>query len=210
MIRVLIADDHTIVREGLKQILADNPSIEVTGEASSGIEVIKKINEKYFDVVVLDISMPGQNGLDTLKQIKYMKPATSVLILSMHPEEQYAIRSIKAGASGYLTKDSASEELITAIQKISEGRRYITSSLAEKLASALTADTKKMPHENLSDREYQVLCLIASGYTVTQISKRLSLSIKTVSTYRSRLLTKMNMENNSQITHYAIKYNLVE
>lgn len=210
MIRVLIADDHTIVREGLKQILADNPFIEVIGEASSGTEVIRKINEKDFDVVVLDISMPGQNGLDTLKQIKYMKPAISVLILSMHPEEQYAIRSIKAGASGYLTKDSASEELITAIQRVSEGRRYITSSLAEKLASALTVDTKKMPHENLSDREYQVLCLIASGQTVTQISKLLSLSIKTVSTYRSRLLTKMNMENNSQITHYAIKHNLVE
>ena len=210
MIKVLIADDHTIVREGLKQILADNPSIHVAGEASSGTEVIKKIQEKEFDVVVLDISMPGQSGLDTLKQIKYMKPALSVLILSMHPEEQYAIRSIKAGASGYLTKDSATEELITAIQRISEGRRYITLSLAEKLAFALSADTKKLPHEDLSDREYQVLCLIASGHTVTQISKKLSLSIKTVSTYRSRLLAKMNMQNNSQITHYAIKHDLVD
>ena len=210
MINILIADDHTIVREGLKRILQQTEDIKRIDEASDGEEVIQKVGRTDYDLVLLDISLPGRSGLDILKQLKCMKPALPVLVLSMHPEEQYAIRSIRAGASGYLTKESASQELIEAIRKVAQGKRYITSSLAERMAFQIELDTKKSLHEALSDREYQVFCMIASGKTVKEIAGVLSLSVKTISTHRSRILKKMNMKNNAQLTHYAIKYSLVD
>jgi len=209
MIRVLVADDHTIVREGLKQILSDTPDIEVAEEAANAKEVITKVSDNDYDLVLLDISFPGRSGIDILKQLKCLKPKLPVLILSMYPEEQYAVRSLKAGASGYLTKESASDELINAIRKVTQGQKYITTSLAERLVFELDKDYGDQPHEILSDREYQVMCLIASGKTVKEIAEALSLSVKTISTHRSRILTKMAMRNNSQLTHYAIKNKLV-
>lgn len=210
MIKILIADDHTIVREGLKQILSDISDVVVAGEAGSGQEALKKVRAHVYDLLLLDISLPGMSGLDVLKQIKCLKPDLPVLILSMYPEEQYAIRTLRAGASGYLTKESASDELIEAIRKVAAGRKYITTSLAEKIAGDWEVEKDKPLHETLSDREYQVFCMIASGKTVKEISRTLALSIKTVSTHRSRILKKMDMRNNAQITHYAIKRNLVE
>jgi two-component system invasion response regulator UvrY len=210
MIRILVADDHTIVREGLKQIFVDTLDMVVAGEAKNGEEVIKKVEDNDYDIVLLDISLPGRSGLDVLKQLRCLKPKLPVLILSMHPEEQYAIRSLRAGASGYLTKESASAELIDAIRKISAGRKYITRHLAEKIAFEIDVDSKKPIHESLSDREYQVLCMIASGKTVKEIAEILSLSVKTISTHRSRILNKMGMKNNAQIMRYALKHRLVE
>jgi len=210
MIKILIADDHAIVREGLKQILQETPDIVVSEEARNGEEVMAKAGAKDFDLVLLDISLPGRSGLDILKQLKCQKPELPVLILSMHPEEQYAVRSLRAGASGYLTKESAPSELIEAIKRVAQGKKYITSSLAEKLAFEVGANFEKPIHEALSDREYQVLCMLASGRTVNEIAKALSLSIKTISTHRSRILKKMGMKNNAQLIHYAIRHNLVE
>lgn len=210
MIRVLVADDHTIVREGLKQILSDTPDIEVADEAANAKEVITKVSDNEYDLVLLDISFPGRSGIDILKQLKCLKPKLPVLILSMYPEEQYAIRSLKAGASGYVTKESASDELIAAIRQVTKGKKYITTSLAERLVFELEKDYEDQPHEVLSDREYQVMCLIASGKTVKEIAEALSLSVKTISTHRSRILRKMAMHNNAQLTHYAIKLGLVE
>jgi two-component system invasion response regulator UvrY len=209
MIKTIIADDHSIVREGLKQILNETNDVSVSGEAKNGMELLEELRRQKFDVVVLDISMPGINGLDALKQIKIINPDLPVLVLSMHPEEQYAIRVLKAGASGYLTKESASEELLNAIRRIASGRKYVSPSLAEKLAVELDVDREKPLHETLSDREYQVLCMIASGRTVKEIAGELSLSVKTVSTYRSRILDKMHMANNAQLTYYAIENDLV-
>ena len=210
MIRIFIADDHTIVREGLKQIILEIPDMNIAGEAVDGHEVLKKTLENDYDVVVLDITMPGINGLDVLKQIKTQKPKLPILMLSMHPEEQYAVRAIKAGAAGYLTKETVSEELVKAIRTASTGRKYITPSLGEKLAYFLEINSEKLPHELLSDREYQVICMIATGKTVVEIAEDLYLSEKTISTYRSRILEKMNMKNNAELTHYAIKHGLVE
>jgi len=210
MIKILIADDHTVVREGLKQIISETSDLKVVGEARNGNEVLTQIWETEYDVVLLDISMPGQNGLDILKQLKNTKPEISVLILSMHPEEQYAIRALKLGASGYLTKDSASEELISAIRKVSLGGKYVSASLAEKIAVHLEIEREKQLHEKLSNREYQVMCMIAAGKTVNQISDELALSVKTISTYRSRILEKMNMKNNAELTYYAVKNGLIE
>jgi len=210
MIKILIADDHAIVREGLKQILSESPDLVVVAEASSGQEVLEKISKNDLDLVVLDIAMPGRGGLDILKEIKTQKPRLPVLMLSMYPEEQYAIRVLKAGASGYLTKESAPDELVKAIRQISQGKKYISPSLAEKLAIDLELGPDKLPHEILSDREYQVMCMIASGKTLKEIADGLSLSIKTISTYRSRILEKMNMKTNAELTHYAIKNNLVD
>jgi len=210
LVKILIADDHTIVREGLKQILAEVPDWVVAGEASHGFEVTEKLKRKHFDIVMLDISMPDKSGLDILKEIKSKKPKLPVLILSVHPEEQYAIRVLKAGASGYLTKDSAPEELIKAIRIALQGRKYVSSSLAEKLALDLESDIEGPLHERLSDREYQVLCLIARGKTVNQIAKELFLSPKTISTFRTRILEKMNMKTNAELIQYAIKNSLVD
>jgi two-component system invasion response regulator UvrY len=210
MIRILIADDHIIVREGLKQIIAASPDLVVEDEASDGHEFLEKLRKKDFDVIVLDISMPGMHGLDVLKQVKIEKPKIPVLVLSMHPEDQYAIRALKAGAAGYLTKASAPAELIRAIRKIFQGGKYVSSSLAEKLASILETGARESLHQNLSDREYQVMCMIASGKTVKEIAEELALSVKTISTYRSRILEKMEMKTNAELTHYAIKNQLVD
>ncbi len=210
MIKILIADDHAIVREGLKQIVADTSDMIVTAEASDGHEVLALLSKNNYDVVVLDMAMPGLTGLDILKQIKRETPELPVLILSVHPEEQYAVRSLKAGASGYLTKESAPDELITAIRKISMGGKYIPSSLAEKLAFELEVDAEKPPHKTLSDREFQVMCMIAKGRTIKNIAEELFLSPKTVSTYRFRILEKMKMKSNEELTHYARNNHLVD
>jgi two-component system invasion response regulator UvrY len=210
MIRILIADDHAIIREGLKQIISETPDMTVADEAIDGHEVLSKALKNDYDVVVLDITMPGRNGLDVLKELKKQKPELPVLVLTIHPEEQYAVRVLKAGASGYLTKESAPEELTAAIRKISEGKKYVKSSLAEKLVSDLNVDTEKPLHNALSDREFEVMCMIATGKTVKQIGEELFLSEKTVSTYRSRILEKMGMKNNAELIHYAIKHGLVE
>lgn len=210
MIKILVVDDHIIVREGLKKILVDTPDMVVADEASNGQEVTKKIWNNDYDLILLDISLPGRSGLDVLKQLKCTKPEVPILILSVHPEEQYALRSLRAGASGYLTKQSAPDELIGAIRKVAKGRKYITSSIAEKLAFELEVDVRKLPHETLSDREYQVMCMIGSGKTVKEIAETLSLSVKTISTHRAHILRKMKMANNAQLTHYAIKNALVD
>ena len=210
MIKILIADDHAIVREGLKQILSESDDLAVADEASTGQEVLEKINKNDLDLVILDIAMPGRGGLDILKEIKTQKPKLPVLMLSMYPEEQYAVRVLKSGAAGYLTKESAPGELVMAIRQISQGKKYISPSLAEKLAVDLEISPDKPSHETLSDREYQVMCMIASGKTLKEIADGLSLSIKTISTYRSRILEKMNLKTNAELTHYAIKNNLVD
>lgn len=210
MINIMIADDHAIVRAGLKQILSDYSDMAVVDEACDGQELLEKIKKRNPDVILLDISMPGRSGLDILKQIKMEKPNLPVLVLSMHSEEQYAIRTIRAGASGYLTKESASEKLIEAIKKVHEGGKYISMTLAEKLAETLLHDTKNAAHENLTDREYQVFFNIARGKTVSEIASEMFLSVKTISTYRRRILNKMNMKNNSELTRYALENNLIE
>jgi len=208
-IKILIADDHPIVRAGFKQVLSETPDLIAADEAGNGQEVLEFLKKKKYDVVLLDISMPGKNGLEILKDLKTDYPRLPVLILSIYPEEQYAIRALRAGASGYLTKASAPHELISAIRKISAGGRYISASLAEKLASYLDADMTKSPHETLSDREHQVMRLIASGKTVSEIAGSLNLSVKTISTYRSHVLEKMKMKNNAEITLYAVQNKLV-
>lgn len=209
MIRVLIADDHAIVRSGLKQILADTPDIVVSAEATNGREALQQLETKPCDVLVLDITMPGRSGLDILKDVKQLRPGLPILVLSMHAEEQFATRTLKAGASGYMNKESAPEELVKAIRKVHSGGKYVSVSQAERMVAELTGDSEKLPHELLSDREYETLCLIASGKTASQIAKELSLSVKTVSTYRARILEKMNFTTNAQLTHYAIKNGLV-
>ena len=209
-IRILIADDHPIVRAGFKQVLSETPDLVVADEAGNGQEVLEHLKKKKYDVVLLDISMPGKNGLEILKELKTDYPKLPGLILSIYPEEQYAIRALKAGAAGYLTKASAPHELISAIRKISVGGRYISASLAEKLANYLDVDMTKSPHETLSDREHQVMRLIASGKTVSEIAKNLNLSVKTISTYRTHILEKMKMKNNAEITLYAVQNKLVE
>ena len=209
MIRILVADDHAVVRNGLKQIVSDTPDMVVAAEASNGQEALNKALEDDYDVVLLDITMPDRSGLDILKEIKGQKRELPVLMLSIHPEEQYALRALKAGAAGYLTKESASEELIRAIRRVSDGGKYLTLALTEKLASILETDAEKPLHQVLSDREYQVLCMIASGKRVKQIADELLLSAKTISTYRSRVLQKMKMNNNVELIRYAIQNQLV-
>lgn len=210
MVKVLIADDHMMFREGLKQILSRQADIVVSDEAGNASELLEKVRGGDFDVILLDIAMPGRDGIDALKEIKQLKPGLSILILSMYPEDQYAVRAIKAGASGYLTKNRAGRELIAALRKVALGKKYISPDVGEQLASELERDTDHAVHQSLSDREYQVMCMIASGRTVKQISEELSLSVSTISTNRARLLKKMNLKNNAEVTHYAIKHGLVE
>jgi two-component system invasion response regulator UvrY len=210
MLRIIIADDHPIVRAGLKQIMAEAADLVVAAEANNGRELLNQVRRETFDMILLDISMPGMDGLDVLKQLKVELPHLPVIILTVHPEAQYALRVLKAGAAGYLTKESAPAELIQAIRKVHRGGKYISPSLAEKIAFALGGDTDKLPHETLSDREFQVLALIASGKTVTEIAEELALSVKTISTYRTRILEKMQMKTNAELTHYAIQNRLVD
>lgn len=210
MIRVLIADDHSIVRQGLKRILAETPDMTVAGEAENGVEALKKIREGAWDVVLLDVSMPGRNGVDTLKQIMSEKRSVKVLILSMYPEDQYAVRLLKAGASGYMTKETAPEELVQAIRKIAQGKKYISPTLAELLLNELDIDSEKQPHERLTDREYQVFRMLGSGKTVSEIASAMSLSVKTISTHRTHILEKMKLKNNAELTLYAIQKGLTD
>ena len=208
MIKILIADDHTIVRKGLVQLLDDAKDITVTGEARNAADVLNQISEHPFDAIVLDINMPGRSGLDIMKEIKTYRPSLPVLILSMFPEEQYAIRVIKAGAAGYLTKESAPEELMKAIRVVAGGKKYISSSLAEQPADHFDQSMEKPSIERLSDREYETMLKIASGKTLTEIASELSISVKTVSTYRRRILDKLNLNSNVEITQLVIKNNL--
>lgn len=208
MIDILIVDDHPVFRQGLAQILNEEPDMQVKSEAGSVSELFKKLNESRFDLIVLDITMPDGNGLDALKKIKKLKPSIPVLVLSVHSEEEYAVRVLKTGGSGYMTKESAPEELVNAVKKVVDGGRYVSPKIAEKLAF-FVENEDKFPHEKLSNREYQVMCLISSGKTVSEISRQMSLSVKTISTYRSRILSKMNLNTNAELTYYAIKNKLV-
>ena len=203
-LRFLIADDHAIVRKGIKQILQDEFTEAVIDEVANGNDLLENVRIQKYDVVVLDVSMPGKSGLEILKQLKAENIGYPVLILSMHPEEQYAIRVLKAGAAGFLSKDIAAEQLVIAVRKLLSGRKYITESIAEKLALGIDINDGQLQHEILSDREFEVLKLIASGKTVSEIAVLLRLSVATVSTYRTRILEKMQFRNNAELTHYVI------
>jgi DNA-binding NarL/FixJ family response regulator len=209
-IKVLVADDHVLFRRGLKMVLEDTPDMAVADEAGTGREALHKAINGDFDVLLLDISMPERSGFDILTDLKNLKPELPVLMLTMHPEDKYAVRVLKAGASGYLTKKNAPDELVAAIRKVLAGGRYVSPSLAEKIAFELQEGTEKPLHELLSDREYQVMCLIATGKNMSDIAEELSLSINTVSTYRARILEKMRLRNTAELIHYAIANNLVE
>jgi DNA-binding NarL/FixJ family response regulator len=209
MIQIIIADDHPVVRQGIKQILAEEPDMKLMAEAANGRDLLDKLHNSSCDVVVLDISMPGRGGLEVLGDLRRDYPKIPVLILSVHSEDQLGSRVLKAGAAGFMSKETASEELIKAIRKVYGGGKYVSPWLAEKLASDLAVDAEKPPHEELSDREYQVMCMIASGKTVGEVARELSLSAKTISTYRSRILEKMKMKTNAQLTFYAIQKALV-
>jgi two-component system, NarL family, invasion response regulator UvrY len=210
MINVVVIDDHAVVREGLKRIISENPGMAVSGEAGDGYEAMKVVKTTPCDVVLLDITMPNKNGLDVLKQIRAESPRLPILVLSMHAEDQYAIRVLRAGAAGYLTKETAPAKLVQAIRKVVRGGKYVSQTLAEKLVFDLGTNIDEVPHEILSDREFQVLCMIASGKTVGIIAEELALSVKTISTYRVRILEKLQMKNNAEITRYAIKQGLVD
>ena len=210
MIKIVIADDHDIVRAGLKQIISDSRDMKVTGESGNAEQLIELVKKHDYDVVLLDLKMSGMNGLDAIKHIKLLKPDLPVIVLSMHAEDQYAVRTIRAGASGYITKETASENLIAAIKKAVAGGRYISPALAESLADSIAWGGIESPHDALTDREFQVMCMIASGKSVSEIASELFLSVKTISTYRHRILSRMNMKNNSELTHYVIKNNLLD
>lgn len=209
--RILIADDHAVVRRGLQQILADEFDVVEFGEAADAAQTLERVYGERWDAVILDISMQGRSGLDVLKDMRKERPTLPVLVLSMYPEDQFATRVLKAGASGYMTKETAPEELVNAINKILDGGRYVSSSLAEILARDLSRDAQgRVPHDQLSDREFQVLRLIASGMSVADIGAKLAPSPKTISTYRARILEKMDLKNNAELTHYAIRRGLVD
>ncbi len=209
MIRILIADDHAIVRRGLKQIVSEIPDMQVVAEAADGQQALELARLGGVDLVLLDLAMPGRGGMDTLRQLKRELPDIPVLILSIYPEDQYAVRALKDGAAGYLTKESAPDELVSAIRKAAQGRKYVSAGLAEKLAQDLEHADQPL-HQSLSNREYQVMLMLASGKTVGEIAEELSLSVKTISTNRARLLKKMGMKTNAEVTYYAIKRGLVE
>jgi len=210
-IRVLIADDHAIVRQGFKQIFSETEDLVVAGEADDGVEAMQLARHREWDVFLLDVTMPNRNGIDTLKQLKKEFPRLPVLILSMHPEEQYAVRAIKSGASGYLTKQSAPEQLVTAIRQVARGKKYVSPTVAEQLANAIgSSDADKPLHEMLTDREYQVFRLIAAGKPLTQIAEELNLAVATISTFRTRIIEKTGLKSNAEIIRYGIEHNLVE
>lgn len=210
MIEILIADDHSIVRSGLKHIVNEESDIRITGEAEDAAQLMELLRKKRFDVLVLDINMPGRSGMDILKDVREEFPAMPVLILSMYSEEQYGIRALKAGASGYVKKVSVPEELVKAIRKVHAGGKYISPRLAEMIAGELEPKNNSLPHESLSDREFQVMCLIASGSSIEEIGDKLSLSVNTIYTYRARIFDKMNIKSNVELTQYAIRNRLIE
>ncbi|QNM97761.1 response regulator [Chitinimonas koreensis] len=210
MIRIVLADDHTLVREGLKQLLQAAPDLAVVGEAQDGHQALQRVREQEFELLLLDMSMPGRSGIELIKQIKGEKPRLRILVLSMHEERQYAIRAIRAGASGYLTKDSASAQLVSAIRKVAGGGAYISAEVAEQLALDAMPQAHGLPHTTLSDREYEVFQLLVAGVAVTDIAERLHLSVKTVSTHKARLLQKMGMSNPAELVRYAIAQRLID
>jgi DNA-binding NarL/FixJ family response regulator len=210
VIRVVIADDHTIVREGLKQLLLAAGAFAIVGEARDGHEVLRAVRELDFDVLLLDLSMPGKSGMELIKQVKSEKPRLRILVLSMHQEHQYAVRAIKAGASGYLTKDSAATQLVSAIEKVAGGGAFISAEVAEQLARSAMPQIEGPPHASLSDREYQVFRMLISGRTVSDIADDLNLSAKTVSTHKARLMEKMGIDNQADLVRYAIRYRLFD
>lgn len=212
MIKILVADDHPLVREGMKKMVSQNTiDIKIVGEAEDAHELMDKLREDLPDLVTLDIAMPGKSGLDVLKEIKELYPNLPVLMLSMHPEDRFAVRALKAGASGYLTKSSISEQLVNAIRKIVvEKKKYISAEVAEQLAERVDINNDKAPHDALSDREYQIMCMIASGGKVNDIAEKLSISTQTVHTYRARIKKKMRLESNVEFTRYALEQNLIE
>ena len=210
MIRILVADDHTIMREGLKQLLANEADFVVVAEAADGNEVLKLVRASDFDVVLLDMSMPGKSGIELIKQVKTEKPRLRLLVLSMHQENQYAVRAIKAGASGYLTKDSATTQLVSAIRKVAAGGAFITADVAEQLALGAMPNVAGLPHTALSDREYEVFQLLVSGVSVSDIADRLNVSVKTVSTHKARLMEKMGIGNQAELIRYALRHRLIE
>jgi DNA-binding NarL/FixJ family response regulator len=209
-IRVLLADDHTIIRDGLKQILADTDDIVVAGEAANGAEVLQQVRERDWDVVVLDISMPGRSGLDLIKILKSEKPELQILILSMHQEEQYAVRAIHAGAAGYLTKESDSDVLIAAIRRIAGGGVHVSENVTRLMVQGIRPSAEPQPHTRLSDREYQVFNMLVAGLGLTEIGERLSLSVKTISTHKAHILEKMQLANTAELIRYAIAHDLVK
>ena len=210
MIEILLADDHALFREGLKQILAKHPDLHIVEEVGNGDDVLQKVRLQSYDLVVLDISMPGQSGWDVLAEIKSEQPDLPVLILSMYPENQYAIRMLKAGAAGYVSKESVSDELIAAIRKVAGGGKYVSPAIAEKLAFEIERRSDKLPHQLLSNREFQVLSMLTSGKTLSEIADTLHLSEKTITTYRARIFEKLGVRNNVELTHYALQHKLVE
>jgi len=209
MVRVIIVDDHAILRRGLAQIINESETLKIAGEAENSAEALKLLRKTPCDVVVLDVSLPDRNGIETLKLIRKEFSRLKILVLSMHPENQYALHALKAGAAGYLTKQSAPAELVKAIEQISRNRKYVTSAVAEELANSIGDDDTETPHKKLSIREYQTLCLIASGKSLSEIGQQMAISVKTVSVYRGRVLEKMRMKHNAELTHYAIKNNIV-
>jgi len=210
MIRIVIADDHTIVREGLKQLLGAASDFEIVGEARDGHETLALARTQDFDVLLLDLSMPGKPGMDLIRQIKEERPRLRILVLSMHAEHQYAVRAIRAGASGYLTKDSAATQLVSALRKVAGGGAVISAEVAEQLAHSAMPDARGPPHASLSDREYQVFQRLVAGKSVGDIAAQLNLSVKTVSTHKARLLEKMGLANQAELIHYAIRHQLVD
>jgi DNA-binding NarL/FixJ family response regulator len=210
MIKVFIADDHPLVRKGMAELLREESDLEVVGEGSDAHDVIEGLGKQGADVLIMDYSMPGRSGLDLVREVGELFPRLSILILSMHPEERFAVRALRAGAAGYLTKETAPEKILEAIRKVASGRKYVSPSLAERLALDYGRKTEKSPHEVLSDRELQVMCMIASGKKVKEIADELNLSFRTINTFRSRILQKMNMRSNVELTHYAIENKLID
>lgn len=210
MINILVVDDHALIRKGLKQLLEDSPDLVITGEASSGMQAVSMLRAQHFDLMLLDINLPDKHGIEVLKQFRTEQPDLKIIVLSMYPENQYGVRALKAGAMGYINKQSASDVLIKAIHQVVSGKKYISEILAEQLLNNLIGESRELMHQSLSNREYQTLCLIASGKTLSDISAIMSLSPKTVSVYRSRMLAKMGFTNNAEAIHYAITHHLVD
>jgi DNA-binding NarL/FixJ family response regulator len=210
MIDILVVDDHALIRKGLKMLLEESPDFQVKGEAETGMQAVKMLRDRHYDLVLLDISLPDKHGMDVLKQLKSEQPDIKIIVLSMYPEDQYGVRTLKAGAVGYINKQSAPEKLVGAIQQVISGKKYISETLAEQLLSNLIGESQDLLHQSLSNREYQTLCLMSSGNSLTEISEIMMLSPKTVSVYRARMLEKMNFKNNAEAVHYAIAHHLVD
>ncbi len=210
MIKILVVDDHALIRKGLKQLLEGSQDIQVTGEAETGMQAINMTRKNHFDLVLLDIDLPDKHGMDVLKQLKIEQPGIKIIVLSMYPEDQYGVRALKAGAAGYINKQSAPDKLLCTIQHVISGKKYISETMAEQMLNDLIGESQELMHQSLSNREYQTLSLMASGKSLTEISKTMLISPKTVSVYRARMLEKMGFKNNAEAVHYAISYHLVD